>query len=202
MNTRINVNVDTRSQRIRLEMAYNSYEDPFFKTRICDAWVTGRCSVDRSKCRYAHGEMDRRIVPPKPCHAMRDTGYCPYGSTCFFKASHNLLLHAPSTKPIYPSYTVLNSAIPPTPLVKVADDPPQSIQDFLHDFNCIDARTVKPTARSCYVCMARMHAQTVHHCNVLVPCGHAVVCGLCAPRLQHCPVCNTKASSHINLLLK
>jgi len=33
---------------------------PYYKTRMCQAWIKGECHKNTSKCFYAHGENDLR----------------------------------------------------------------------------------------------------------------------------------------------
>lgn len=69
--------------------------DTLYKTEMCGSFsTTGSCPY-KSKCKFAHGSHELRVVKrhPKykstPCRNFTETGKCPYGDRCCFLHKKN-----------------------------------------------------------------------------------------------------------------
>ena len=73
------------------------YNDPKYKTELCDKFTRfGKCSY-KGKCRYAHGEkelLSRSILNKNyrksNCEKFSN-GFCPYGMRCLYNHKYNSL---------------------------------------------------------------------------------------------------------------
>lgn len=73
--------------------AENKFDDPKYKTELCQKFQnTGKCPYGY-KCRFAHGKEELitkakgKNYKIRPCKTFSEKGYCPYGIRCNFQ--HN-----------------------------------------------------------------------------------------------------------------
>ena len=172
----------------------NPFDRPFVKTSLCSFWKEGRCCKHSKDCNYAHGEAELRSVPPKPCLLMLKSGVCPYGNACHFADSHQSIRTLDASK----RATVLNG-------LNEASHPKQPLErqllywvDRSVPTNGPNSKLGKPLQQHtppskdrCVGCCQTMVDGTASHVHVLIPCGHAVLCGECAADTQECPCCQS-----------
>ena len=189
----------------------NGYDAPWFKTSLCAHHAAGRCYKTRKQCAYAHGRRDLRAAPPKPCHALRDHGWCPYGEACQYASSHALLIvdGASSTRADEPATSVDDASSTQTSVDGASSTTSTSeVLGLLSETSSLLLDGPWEPHGSpwgwalCTGCDHPMVEGTTTQRAVCLPCGHAKLCGVCARKQLACRSCGHLVSLVVPLRMR